>query len=293
MVYISCANDSIKSLFSLTFNIIMPELPEVETTLNGIKPFIIQTKIIDVIIRNYQLRWPVPPTIKALLIGETINNIERRGKYLLLTTSKGTIIIHLGMSGSMRILDPTVAVKKHDHIDLVFANQHCLRFTDPRRFGAFLWTAEAPCNHSLLRSLGPEPLSDDFNGEYLWQRAHQRKVSVKAFIMDSKIVVGVGNIYAAEALFIAGIRPKKLAGKIHLATYKKLAQAIKKILQAAIKQGGTTLKDFVHSDGRKGYFRMHLQVYGRGKQPCYQCGTVLREIRLGQRSTVYCVTCQT
>jgi formamidopyrimidine-DNA glycosylase len=270
----------------------MPELPEVETTLNGIKPFILHKKITDVIIRHPRLRWPIPADLKELICGETINNIERRGKYLLLTTLKGTIIIHLGMSGSMRVVDPTLPARKHDHVDVVFDNRHCLRFTDPRRFGAFLWTAEPPEQHVLLANMGPEPLKASFTGEYLWQRAQKRKVAVKAFIMDSKIVVGVGNIYATEALFMAGIRPTKAASKINLAAYKKLVSAIKKVLKAAIKQGGTTLKDFVSSDGSKGYFKTYLQVYGRGGLPCVNCKKNLKEIRLGQRSTVYCTACQ-
>jgi formamidopyrimidine-DNA glycosylase len=270
----------------------MPELPEVETTLRGIEPFVLQQKIIDVCIRHYGLRWPIQSDIATVLTGQTVKKAERRGKYLLLSTEKGTLIIHLGMSGSIRILTIETTPKKHDHVDVVFANQARLRFTDPRRFGAFLWTSESIETHPLLKHLGPEPLSDDFTGEYLWKLARKRKVPIKSFIMDSKVVVGVGNIYANEALFEAGIAPKKAAGKIALHHYVALAHAIKKILQAAIQQGGTTLKDFVSSDGSKGYFKVHLQVYGRGGKPCLVCKTALKEIRLGQRSTVYCPRCQ-
>lgn len=270
----------------------MPELPEVETTLNGIKPFVLKQKIDDIIVRHHGLRWPIPTDIKCTLMNQVIQNVWRRGKYLLFTTTKGTAILHLGMSGSLRILTHPTPAKKHDHIDIVFGNHKYLRFTDPRRFGAFLWTTEDPLLHPLLAHLGPEPLDKHFTGAYLWQRAQKRKMPVKSFIMDSKIVVGVGNIYAAEALFAAGIHPKKAAGKISLAQYEVLAAAIKKILKAAIKKGGTTLKDFVNSDGNKGYFSIHLKVYGRGGLPCPQCKTTLKEIRLGQRSTVYCKMCQ-
>lgn len=270
----------------------MPELPEVETTLRGIKPFVLHQKIRSVVVRHYGLRWPIPRNIQTILTGQTIKTAERRGKYLLFGTTKGTLIIHLGMSGSIRILTTETAAKKHDHVDIVFANKACLRYTDPRRFGAVLWTTENPDLHPLLAHLGPEPLEKTFTGKYLWEQAQQRKTPIKSFIMDSKIVVGVGNIYANEALFAAGIHPKKSAGKITLEQFNALTKAIKKILQAAIKQGGTTLKDFVNTDGKKGYFAVHLQVYGREGKPCIKCGTELKEIRLGQRTTVYCSQCQ-
>jgi formamidopyrimidine-DNA glycosylase len=270
----------------------MPELPEVETTLRGIQPHIEQQKITCVTVRQHQLRWPIPNNIQEILVNQTITSASRRGKYLLLQTPTGTVILHLGMSGRLHIVTPNTPPNKHDHVDVEFANAKSLRLTDPRRFGAFLWTADDPLQHALLKDLGPEPLSSDFTDDYLWTQASNKKVAVKSFIMDSKIVVGVGNIYANEALFAADIHPEKPAGKISAAAYTKLTQEIKKILQYAIQQGGTTLKDFLNSDGKPGYFKLHLKVYGRGGLACFTCQKKLTEIRLGQRSTVYCARCQ-
>ncbi|MHB1946548.1 MAG: bifunctional DNA-formamidopyrimidine glycosylase/DNA-(apurinic or apyrimidinic site) lyase [Gammaproteobacteria bacterium] len=270
----------------------MPELPEVETTLKGIEPHIIHQKITKVTIRHFGLRWPIEANIEDILTHQLIDHLERRGKYLLFKTSKGTLFLHLGMSGRLRIVTEQTPVQKHDHVDIEFGNHKILRFTDPRRFGAFLWTQEDPAQHALLKHLGPEPLSHDFSGRYLWEKARGRKVAIKAFIMDSKIVVGVGNIYATEALFAAGINPKLAAGKISESRYESLVNEIKKILRSAIKQGGTTLKDFVNSEGKPGYFKFHLKAYGRKGLACVNCGTKLKEIRLGQRSTVYCPACQ-
>lgn len=270
----------------------MPELPEVETTLRGIKPHIEHQKIEQIVVRHHSLRWPIPQNIEKILKNQSIKNISRRGKYLLLQTEKGTIILHLGMSGRLSILPSNTPSQKHDHLDIQFTNHKMLRLTDPRRFGAFLWTENDPFTHSLLNKLGPEPLSKKFSGTYLWNQSRGRKVAVKSFIMDSKIVVGVGNIYAAEALFASGINPKKAAGKLSQKNYDALAREIKEILSRAIKQGGTTLKDFLKSDGKPGYFIFHLKVYGRAGLPCLNCKTVLKEIRLGQRSTVYCPRCQ-
>jgi len=270
----------------------MPELPEVETTLNGLKPYIEQQVIANVIVRHLNLRWPIPADLKKHIINQKIIGAERRGKYILLKTKVGTIIIHLGMSGSLRILTSGVPPKKHDHVDLEFSNNKVLRLTDPRRFGAFLWTSDDPLNHPLLKNLGPEPLNRVFTGKYLWERAQGRKVAIKSFIMDSKIVVGVGNIYATEALFNAGIHPALAAGKLSQTQYETLVHAIKAILRFAIKQGGTTLKDFLQSDGKPGYFKLHLKAYGRNGLPCLNCKKTLKEIKLGQRSSVYCPICQ-
>lgn len=270
----------------------MPELPEVETTLRGIKPHIIDQKITDVIIRHYQLRWPIPADIRERLRDQVVKKIYRRAKYILFEMDNGTFILHLGMSGRVRILSEPVAAGKHDHVDIYFSNQKYLRFTDPRRFGALLWTSENAGKHPLLIKIGPEPLSSDFDGQYLWEQARRRKVPVKSFIMNSHVVAGVGNIYAVEALFQAKIKPQKPAGKISLAQYQDLAAAIKIILKNAIEKGGTTLKDFMKSDGTPGYFSIQLQVYGRGGKPCVNCGTKLKATRMGQRSTVYCSVCQ-
>jgi formamidopyrimidine-DNA glycosylase len=271
---------------------IMPELPEVEITLRGIKPHILNQTIFHIVVRYPSLRFPIEPNINQLVKEQTVQQVMRIGKYLLLNTAAGTMILHLGMSGSLRIFTTPTPPKKHDHVDIVFANHVTLRLHDPRRFGAFLWTTEDPTKHPLLMHLGPEPLSKQFSTEYLWALAEKRKVSIKSFIMNSKVVVGVGNIYANEALFDAGIHPEQAAHSISKQKITLLVQSIKKILRKAIKQGGTTLKDFVDSTGKKGYFRVHLKVYGRGKQPCLICKTTIKEIRLGQRSTFYCPSCQ-
>lgn len=270
----------------------MPELPEVETTLRGIQPHIQTQKIDKITIRHFGLRWPIPKNLPILLKRQTIIKADRRGKYLLLHTKTGTLILHLGMSGSLRILTKNTPPKKHDHFDIHFNNHVILRFTDPRRFGACLWTKDNPLEHKLLKNLGPEPLSKDFTGKYLWTRAQQRKVAVKTFLMNSNIVVGVGNIYAAEALFAAGIHPNTPAENVSEKKYLLLATHIKKILSNAIKKGGTTLKDFVDSQGKPGYFSVHLKVYGRAGQACLKCKTILEQIRLGQRGTVFCKKCQ-
>jgi formamidopyrimidine-DNA glycosylase len=270
----------------------MPELPEVETTLRGIKPHVLHQTINKIVVRQHQLRWPIPSEISEIVSNQPITQLARRAKYLLLTTPIGTLILHLGMSGSLRIVGKSTEAKKHDHVDIELANEKILRLTDPRRFGALLWAAEALSEHALLKHLGPEPLEESFSGNHLWQQARGKKVAVKTFLMNNKIVVGVGNIYATEALFMAGIHPKLAAGKISLARFEKLATAIKKILTAAIKQGGTTLKDFVDSEGKPGYFKFQLKVYGRAGLNCMTCKTKLTGIRQGQRSTVYCSRCQ-
>lgn len=269
----------------------MPELPEVETCCRGIAPHISQQLVSNIILRHSRLRWPVPDTIVEM-IGQTIHTVSRRGKYLLLSADSGTAIFHLGMSGSLRIVSAETTLRKHDHIDIEFTNKTILRFHDPRRFGALLWTRSNPLQHPLLAKLGPEPLSKIFTGDYLFKLSRKRNTNIKQFIMDSQIVVGVGNIYANESLFHAGIRPTLAAGKISLARYELLVAAIKKVLTYAIKRGGTTLRDFVGGDGNPGYFSQELFVYGRAGDTCKRCKKILREIRLGQRTTVYCLGCQ-
>lgn len=270
----------------------MPELPEVETTRRGIEPHLQGRRIARVIVRQPRLRWPVPADLPALLAGQRVERVERRGKYLLIQFEHGTLILHLGMSGSLRIVVTGAVVGKHDHVDFELDSGSTLRLTDPRRFGAVLWQASAAGEHELLASLGPEPLTDAFDGDYLWQRSRGRSAPVKAFLMDSHIVVGVGNIYANEALFATGIHPARQAGRISQARYERLVAEVKRVLARSIVQGGTTLRDFVGGDGKPGYFRQQLLVYGRGGEPCRQCQGVLTEVRLGQRSTVYCRHCQ-
>jgi formamidopyrimidine-DNA glycosylase len=270
----------------------MPELPEVETTRRGIMSHITDQQISAVDIRQHQLRWPVPSQITALLPGQTVSSVRRRGKYLLLQTCKGTVLLHLGMSGSLRIVEQGTPVGRHDHVDLCFTNGSILRFTDPRRFGSVLWTEADPLLHPLLIRLGPEPLSDTFDANYLYIRARGRKTPVKHLIMDSHVVPGVGNIYANEALFQAGIDPRRQAGRIAIARYTRLVDSIRTVLQRAIDQGGTTLRDFTGSDGRPGYFSQSLTVYGRAGQACTLCNAVLHEVRMGGRSTVLCRRCQ-
>jgi len=270
----------------------MPELPEVETTRRGIEPYLLNQTVTKIVVRQPQLRWPIPLAFQEDFLHQTLNSIQRRGKYLLLNTDNGTALIHLGMSGSLRIVSSKQLHQKHDHVDIHFSNNLVLRYTDPRRFGSILWTADDPHQHQLLINLGPEPLSADFNANYLWRRSRHRRQAIKQFLMNSHIVVGVGNIYANESLFKAKIHPTRAAGKISLKRYQVLIEVIQETLKDAIQQGGTTLKDFVNSDGKPGYFSQHLQVYGRGDQPCFCCGKHLSEIRLGQRTTVFCSNCQ-
>ena len=267
----------------------MPELPEVETTLNGIKPWVLGQQIIALIVHQPSLRWPVTNGISALVRGQTIVSLQRRAKYIILQLETGSMLIHLGMSGSLRLVDPETPRRKHDHIELQLANGSVLRYHDPRRFGSWLYSCG---DHEQLRHLGPEPLSENFDGARLWASAKGRKMAVKPFIMDNKIVVGVGNIYASEALFRAGIRSARAAGRISLQRYQRLAEHIKVVLAAAIEQGGTTLRDFVNSSGEPGYFQQTLDVYGRGGEPCHACSSSLKEVRLGQRSSVFCPNCQ-
>ncbi len=275
----------------------MPELPEVETTRSGIAPHIEGKTIAKLVVRQPQLRWPIPSELAQLVKGQSVIAVRRRAKYLLIDIGKskikGTIIIHLGMSGSLRVVKGAPPEPlKHEHFDLVFSKDLLLRFTDPRRFGACLWQDVDSEDNKWLDHLGPEPLSDDFNGEYLFNKSRKRTGAIKTFIMDQKVVVGVGNIYASESLFLSAINPKKAAGKISRAKYDLFAEQIKQVLAKAIAQGGTTLKDFVGSDGKPGYFAQQLNVYGRKDEPCMQCDAPIKQITQGQRSTFYCTNCQ-
>jgi formamidopyrimidine-DNA glycosylase len=269
----------------------MPELPEVETTRLGIQLAIEHHDITAVRIHNARLRWPVPTELSQL-VGQRIETIHRRGKYLIFSTAKGYMLLHLGMSGSLRLAKASEPLRRHDHVEFDSDSGWTLRFHDPRRFGCVLWFTHAPEEHPLLATLGPEPLTDDFSGHYLFQHSRGRSAPIKSFLMDSHVVVGVGNIYANEALFHAGIHPLRAAGRISEARYEQLAIAIRQILDKAITQGGTTLRDFVNSRGEPGYFQQELDVYGRSGLPCHHCLTVLKEVRLSGRSTVYCPQCQ-
>jgi len=270
----------------------VPELPEVETTLRGVRPYLEGRRIERLAVRDARLRYPVPADLGAALAGQRIHGLRRRGKYLLLDLDRGNLLIHLGMSGSLRMLPASTQPGPHDHIDLILADGPCLRLRDPRRFGAFLWLASPAEAHPLLAHLGPEPLGDGFDGDYLHRVSRGRRSAVKPFIMDAGIVVGVGNIYANEALFLAGIHPNRAAGRIGLDRYRTLAGRIRAVLAAAIEQGGTSLRDFVQEDGSPGYFAQSLQVYGRGGEPCPTCAAPIRQRRIGQRSSFYCPRCQ-
>lgn len=268
----------------------MPELPEVETVCQGLQ-CLTNKRFKKIIVRQPSLRWPIPKTALSKLIGQPIQQITRRAKYLLIKTPHGTLIIHLGMSGVLRLHKTLPETKKHDHVDFIF-NGIALRYTDPRRFGAILFHAENSDSHFLLKGLGPEPLTDDFNPVYLFNQSRNKKVAIKNFIMDSHVVSGVGNIYAAEALFLAKIHPAQPTGTIDLTAAKQLCQSIKRILRQAIKAGGTTLKDFQASDGRPGYFTQNLLCYGRDGLPCQRCQTILLKAIIGQRASVFCPQCQ-
>ena len=274
----------------------MPELPEVETTRRGLAPHVEGRRVLDVVLRRPDLRWPFPPEIERVLPGQRIDAVRRRAKYLLLDTDAGSALLHLGMSGSLRVLPAATPVRAHDHVDLRLSGTggqrgRVLRFNDPRRFGCLLWQPAGEV-HPLLRGLGPEPLGDVFDGDYLHARSRGRKAPVKTFLMDQRIVVGVGNIYAAEALFAAGISPLRAAGQVSRERYRLLADAVRRILLHAIDRGGTTLRDFLAPDGAPGYFEQELAAYGRGGEPCPRCRRPLRQGDIGQRSTVWCASCQ-
>jgi formamidopyrimidine-DNA glycosylase len=270
----------------------MPELPEVETSRRGIEPWLVGTTITKVVVRDRRLRWPIAPGIESRMRGRTIASVGRRAKYLLVNTDDGTAILHLGMTGSVFVVDHGTPAGVHDHFDIELDSGRMLRFRDPRRFGSFFWRKD-PLAHPLLTGLGPEPLSEAFDGGYLWTKSRGRKVSVKQFVMNAKVVVGVGNIYASESLFRAGIHPKRAASRIARHRYDALADAVKDILARSIRAGGTTLRDFYGGDGEPGYFAQQLEVYDREGERCRVCNTIIRSIVQGQRSTYYCKSCQT
>jgi formamidopyrimidine-DNA glycosylase len=270
----------------------MPELPEVETTRRGIAPWLEGQRIARVAIHNPRLRWPVAPDLAPALTGLTVLAVDRRAKYLLLRTTGGTALLHLGMSGSLRVLREPRPAGAHDCVDLITDAGVVIRFNDPRRFGSLHWTRDDPESHALLRQLGPEPLSAAFSGGYLHARSRRGKAAIKSHIMNAKVVVGVGNIYASEALHRAEIRPSRRAGLVSLARCEALAAAIKAVLAESIQAGGTTLRDFYSGDGEPGYFARQLRVYDRGGLPCLGCGTAVRRTVTGQRSTYFCPRCQ-
>ena len=270
----------------------MPELPEVETTLRGIAPHLKGQVVADVVIRNAKLRWPIPKSLPKLLQGQTIRSLQRRAKYLLIHFDHGTLILHLGMSGSLRILTTATPPDKHDHFDLVLSNGVIMRLRDPRRFGAVLWHIGEANEHPLLAKLGPEPLLEAFDGECLYQTTRKRSAAIKLVIMDSHVVVGVGNIYANEALFRSGIKPQLAACKLSRTRCDKLVAEIRATLSEAISLGGSSLRDYVDSDGKQGYFQQHYWVYGRAGEACRRCGSRIRLLKQGQRSSFYCTVCQ-
>ena len=269
----------------------MPELPEVETTRRGLLPLVVGKTIRSVAVREPRLRWPIRPYLCRRLRNQPVRNLSRRGKYLLMSTEAGTLLLHLGMSGSLRYLPVRRAASPHDHFDIEFSSGELLRFNDPRRFGS-LHFSTAPRRHWLLKNLGPEPLEADFTGEYLWRVSRGRRAAVKSFLMDGRVVAGLGNIYANEALFQAGIHPSRQAGRISRQRLERLAETVRKVLREAIRAGGTTLRDFVGGDGRPGYFQLALDVYGRAGEPCTRCKRPIRIRTVSQRSTYYCSNCQ-
>lgn len=270
----------------------MPELPEVETVRRGLAPLLSGRHIVAAVVRQPRLRQPVPRDLSARLSGKRVDAVTRRGKYLLVRAADESLLIHLGMSGRLHVLETHFAAGTHDHVDLLLENNIRLRFHDPRRFGLMLLCPTGTHDHPLLARIGPEPLGHDFSGEYLYRLSRGRHLAVKNFIMDSHVVAGVGNIYASEALFGAGIRPTRAAGRIGLVRYDRLAESIRTTLNRAIACGGTTLRDFIGVGGQPGYFAQQLYVYGRTSAPCLKCGTVIQQRRIGQRSSFFCPRCQ-
>jgi formamidopyrimidine-DNA glycosylase len=270
----------------------MPELPEVETTRRGIRPALAGRTVTGMVLRERRLRWPVPRGLPSKLAGQRILDVRRRAKYLLIELERGTLIAHLGMSGSLRVMPASTPPLTHDHYDLLLDSGRCLRFNDPRRFGCLLWVIGDPAQHRLLVDLGPEPLEPGFDAAYLAARARGRRVAVKQFLMDQRVVVGVGNIYASEALHRAGVDPRRAAGRVSVAKLERVVMAVREVLHEAIRHGGTTLRDYVNADGAPGYFSQDLLVYERAGQPCRRCGGAIRQLVQGQRSTYFCPACQ-
>ncbi|GAA5786646.1 bifunctional DNA-formamidopyrimidine glycosylase/DNA-(apurinic or apyrimidinic site) lyase [Chitiniphilus shinanonensis] len=270
----------------------MPELPEVETTRRGIAPHLERAQVTEMIVRERRLRWPIPPELPDAVVGRALLGLERRAKYLLFGFEHGTLLVHLGMTGTLRVLTEPFPAEKHDHVDIVLDNGRRLRFRDPRRFGAMLWHSGPPDTHPLLAALGPEPLSEAFNTDHLAQALARRQAAIKQVIMDNHVVVGVGNIYASESLFRARVDPRRNAAGLSGEEIARLVAAIRETLTDAIRAGGTTLRDFVDSDGRSGYFLLQCFVYGRTGEPCRVCGTPIQQLRQGQRATFFCPTCQ-
>lgn len=269
----------------------MPELPEVETVCRGLAPHVINKTIQHIIVRKRQLRWKIPEELDTLLIGQSIQQLYRRAKYLLFILDTHTLCVHLGMSGRLCIYTEDSNLQRHDHVDIILSDNLILRYNDPRRFGS-IFHFSTHDSHPLLNQLGLEPLSELFTADYLYSYSRNKKTPIKSFIMNSKVVVGVGNIYASEALFMSNIHPTKSASELTIAETEKLVESIKNILFLAIQQGGTTLKDFVNSNGKPGYFSQQLLVYGRRNLPCFQCNTTLKHMMINQRSTVFCDICQ-
>lgn len=270
----------------------MPELPEVETTVRALRPVLEGRRIARTVVRESRLRWPVPADLPSRLQGMLVTSVVRRAKYILIGTTAGTLIVHLGMSGRFCLAGPGDTPEKHDHVDIITDHGDILRYTDPRRFGAMLWATGDPAAHPLLAELGPEPWDPGISGDLLFRQSRRRSAPVKTFLMDGTVIVGVGNIYANEALFRAGIRPTRAANRVSRAQYAKLLEQVRQVLTEAIAAGGTTLRDFAAGERQAGYFRVSLSVYGRASQPCTQCGGPLKEVRIANRSTVYCPRCQ-
>lgn len=268
----------------------MPELPEVETTVRGIAPYLVSQRFDFVRIHKASLRWPIPSEFSQVLTGATCLSVSRRAKYVLIETTERTVLAHLGMSGSFRLVQPGTPLKTHDHVQ-IGVGAYELRYHDPRRFGCMLW-ADSERGCSLLSELGPEPLTADFDGHWLYRLSRSKRIAVKNFVMTNQVVVGVGNIYASESLFLAGIRPTRPANRISLCRYQRLAETIKQVLARSIESGGTTLRDFVNGQGEPGYFQQTLQVYGRAGAPCHSCGDVIRSQVIGGRNSFFCPTCQ-